>query len=386
MAEFDAGLSGERLATWVSRLVQIPSVTPHQAGPRAGVPGEAALAAAVATWFGSLGGQVTVEEVLPGRPNVYAIWPGRTSRWLAVDAHLDTVGVEQIAAADPFSGAIHAGRVWGRGAVDTKGSLGVILAVLEAMQARSQQPDANLLIGATMDEEVNATGAPAFAAWISAQGIVVDEMLVAEPTGCRPVVGHKGVLRVEFDVAGLAAHSSQPDMGRNAIVAAAQLILALAREYELLCARPAGPVGRPALTVTTVAGGSGTNVVPDRCTLAVDRRLIPGEPAETVAEALFALARQACPLPVTMHQRLQLSAFWQPPEAAFVQRMEGWSGLPAASVPYGTNAWAYPEVAHTCLVMGPGSINQAHGPEEWVEVTELEKMAAIYTRWWGLAP
>jgi acetylornithine deacetylase/succinyl-diaminopimelate desuccinylase-like protein len=377
-------VSGERLAAWVSRLVQIPSVTPHQAGPRAGVPGEAALAAAVATWFGDLGGQVTVEEVLTGRPNVYAIWPGRSSRWLAVDAHLDTVGVEQLAAADPFSGAIQDGRVWGRGAVDTKGSLGIILALLEAMHGRGQLPAANLLIGATMDEEVYATGAPAFAAWISRQGIAVDEMLVAEPTRCRPVVGHKGVLRVEFDVAGLAAHSSQPEAGRNAIAAAAELTLALVREHETLCARPVGPVGRPALTVTMVRGGSGTNIVPDRCTLSVDRRLVPGVPAAQVEAELMALAQKNCPLPVTMHRRLLLNAFWQTPEAAFVRHMEEWSGLTPASVPFGTNAWAYPNVARACLVMGPGSIDQAHGPEEWVEVAELEKMAAIYARWWGL--
>ena len=119
-------------------------------------------------WFADLGGEVSVEEVAPGRPNVYAIWPGRTRRWAAVDVHTDTVGVEQMAG-DPFSGAIRDGRVWGRGAVDTKASLGVILAVLEQMQRSGQQPEPNLLIGATMDEEVYATGAPAYAAWIGSQ-------------------------------------------------------------------------------------------------------------------------------------------------------------------------------------------------------------------------
>jgi acetylornithine deacetylase/succinyl-diaminopimelate desuccinylase-like protein len=71
----------EQLATWLARLVSIPSVTPTQAGPRAGAPGEARLAEALAGWFRELGGEVHVEDVLPGRPNVYAIWRGRTERW-----------------------------------------------------------------------------------------------------------------------------------------------------------------------------------------------------------------------------------------------------------------------------------------------------------------
>src|SRR5512141_1277369 len=95
----------DRLAAWLSRLVQIPSVTPYQAGPRAGQPGEGRLAAQLSEWFTALGGQVHRDEVLPDRPNIYAIWRGMSDRWLAIDAHMDTVGVEQMAG-DPFSGHI----------------------------------------------------------------------------------------------------------------------------------------------------------------------------------------------------------------------------------------------------------------------------------------
>src|ERR1041385_2434445 len=103
-------VTGERIAEWLSRLVRIPSVTPVQAGPRAGVPGEACIAEQVARWFAEFGGEVEREEVFPGRPNLYAIWRGRTERWAAIDVHLDTVGVEQMLG-DSFSGKIEEGKV-----------------------------------------------------------------------------------------------------------------------------------------------------------------------------------------------------------------------------------------------------------------------------------
>jgi acetylornithine deacetylase/succinyl-diaminopimelate desuccinylase-like protein len=130
-------LTGDRLAAWLSRLVQVPSVSPDHPGTRAGVTGEAKLAEAVAGWFRDLGGEVYQEEVLPGRPNTYGIWRGRSDRWVAVDVHLDTVGVEQMVG-DPFSGQVSDGRVYGRGAVDTKATLGVVLALLEATRESGQ--------------------------------------------------------------------------------------------------------------------------------------------------------------------------------------------------------------------------------------------------------
>lgn len=374
---------GEASAAWLSRLVQIPSVSPEQAGPRAGEPGEGRLAAAVAGWFSDLGGDVQIVEVLPGRPNVFGRWRGQQERWLAVDVHLDTVDVEQMRDA-PFSGHHAEGRVYGRGAVDTKASLAIILALLGEMQRTGQRPLANLLIAATVDEEVGATGAPAAAGWLRAQGLSIDELIVAEPTRCIPIHGHKGVVRLTFAVQGKAAHSSQPQGGQNAVIAAARLALALQGEHERLqLAAPAG-LGHPALTVTILQGGTGINVVPDACLLALDRRVVETERAAAVVADLEALAQKACPLPFTMQVQKEIDAFYQPAEALLIRQIVRWTGQTPAVAPYGTNAWAYTEVAHQCVVFGPGSIDQAHGAEEWVEVTELARAAAVYARWWGL--
>ena len=371
------------LATWLARLVQIPSVSPAQAGPRAGVAGEAAIATQVAKWFQQVGGEAHVAAVLPNRPNVYGIWRGRSDQWLAVDVHVDTVGVEQMIG-DPFSGEVRAGKVYGRGAVDDKATLAIVLALLEAMQATGQSPRANLLIAATVDEEVGATGAPASAAWIAGQGITIDELIVAEPTRCTPIHGHKGVVRLAFTVQGKTAHSSQPYLGHNAIVGAAELVMALQDEHDRLQTHAPTPLGNPMLTVTLVAGGNGINVVPDACTVSLDRRVVAGEKATTVVAALQTLAQRNCFLPLTTKELMALDAFYQPPDSGLVRDLSAWSGQPPEVAPYGTNAWAYNELASQCVVFGPGSIDQAHGAEEWVTVAELAKAAAIYAQWWGV--
>ena len=371
-------------AEWVSRLVQIPSVTPDQAGPRAGETGEAAIGRQIAQWFNELGGEVHVQGVRPGRANVYGIWRGTSERWLAVDVHIDTVGVEQMSD-PPFDGRIEEDRVYGRGAVDTKASLGIILALLEQMQQTGQRPAYNLLIGATVDEEIGTTGAPAFASWMAARQIVAEQMIIAEPTLCTPVHGHKGVVRLLIDVAGKAAHSSQPHMGQNAVVAAARLVLALDAENARLQTAPATPLGHAYLTPTVIHGGVGINVVPDACQLFVDRRVVETEDAHAVMTNLVELAEANCPLPIEVKVQKELDAFYQPGDSAWMQQLADWSGIAPEVAPYGTNAWAYPNVARERVVMGPGSIDQAHGATEWVEISQLAKMAHIYQQWWGIA-
>lgn len=373
-----------QLAQWLSRLVQLPSVTPVQAGNRAGIPGEARIAHAVAGWFRQLGGEVVVEEVLPDRPNVYGLWRGQTDTWVAVDIHVDTVGVEQMIG-EPFSGEIRDGRVWGRGAVDTKATLAVVLTLLELAQANRTTPLPNLVVAATVDEEFGATGAPAFAAWLRRQPFQVAQLIVAEPTLCAPVYGHRGLARFELTFHGVAAHTSQPELGQNALVAAARTILAYMDEHARLQQQPPATVGRPALTPSLIHGGTGINVVPDRCVLSIDRRIVDGEDPAAVVDTLYAAAAAVSGLPVTLHRLREIHAFLQPPSSDFVQQLAAWSGHAPRVAPYGTNAWAYRDLPAEVVVIGPGSIDQAHGAEEWVEIAELDSLFRIYAHWWGLA-
>lgn len=369
---------------WLSRLVQIPSVTPVQAGGDSAIAGEAHIAQAVADWFWQLGGEVHIEEVLPGRPNVYGLWRGRSDTWVAVDVHMDTVGVAQMAA-DPFSGEVRDSRVWGRGAVDTKATLGVILALLQTAQAAHRLPVPSLVIGATVDEEFGATGAPAFADWLRRRPFQVAQLIVAEPTCCAPVYGHRGLARFELTFRGIPAHTSQPDLGRNAIVAAARTVLAYAEEHRRLQTRPPATVGRPSLTTSIIHGGTGINVVPDQCVIAIDRRIVDGEEPAAVIDDLYAMAQNAGGLPVELRRLREIHAFLQKPDSGFVRQLAAWSGQTPQVAPYGTNAWAYRDLPAEVVVFGPGSIDQAHGAEEWVEIAQLERLTQVYAQWWGLA-
>jgi len=374
----------QELANWLSRLVKIPSVNPDQSDGDQSIAGEKRIATALANWFKQFGGDVYLDEVLPGRSNVYAIWWGTGNHWRAVDIHMDTVGVSQMTEA-PFSGTITGGKVRGRGASDTKATLGIVLAILEKLHKSGKKLDFNLLVCATADEEIGMAGAAGFARWLPKQGFRLNELLVAEPTLCQPAIGHKGDVRMMFDVEGLAVHSSQPEQGKNAITAAAHLIIALEEEHRRLQAMPPQPpLGHGKLTVTIVEGGNGLNTVPDACRVSVDRRTLPGEDVAKIKANLLHLAEEHCPLPFTLEEMDPLHAFLQPADTPWVQAITQFSGNDPITVPYGTNASYYTDLADEIVVLGPGSIDQAHGAEEWIEISELERMRDILLSWWGL--
>ena len=328
-----------------------------------------------------LGGEVYLDEVAEGRPNVYGIWQGKTNTWSAVDIHLDTVGVDQMTS-EPFSGNIMNNRVYGRGAADTKATLGIILAILEEMHHRNLKPATNLLVVGTADEEVDGLGAPAFAKWVHQKQIRLAQLLVAEPTSCRPVYGHKGEVRMSFTIQGKSAHSSKPHLGKNAVTAAAKLIQGFEAEHQQLQNNIQNlPLGPATLAVTLINGGTGLNVIPDSCCISIDRRTLPGEIPNEIILHLSKIAQQSCALTVNAKVLSALEAFYQSPNSPLIQRFADWSNLEPGIVSFGTNAWAYNGLAEECVVIGPGSIAQAHGQEEWVAISELEKMSSILERW-----
>ena len=377
----------EHLASWVSRLVQIPSVNPLHAGPRAREVGETRLAEALAAHFRDLGADsVELVEVFEGRPNVYGIWEGSSDKWVVLDVHTDTVTVEHCEG-DPFDGRIADGRVYGRGAVDTKASLGVMLALLEHARSEGLRPVPNLVVVGSISEEAGGLlGAVGFREWAERRGLTPDEVIVAEPTMCAPIHGHKGGVSLDITVKGLAAHSANPHLGRNAITAAAQMILALDAEHHRLQAlTPTTEVGNGTLTVAMINGGTGGNVVPDSCTVKVGRRIVPGEDNEQVAADLVALVERCCPLPVEIEQAyLGSPAFYQPPDSPFVQQLAAWAGTEPQVAAYGTNALRYDGFARQMVVFGPGSIDNAHTAVEYVELEELERCARVFEAWLGL--
>ncbi len=375
----------KRRAAQLSELVAINSVNPGHSGPRSGAGGEAALANWVADRAEQLGATTTLDEVEPGRPNVYARFRGTGDRLVAVDVHLDTVGVEHMEG-DPFDGRIAEGRVYGRGSVDTKATLAVLLPLLEDVAERRFELGPDLLLVGTVGEEYGGLpGAHRFSDWLQDSGERLDSLVVAEPTMCAPVHGHKGGLGMEITVHGHAAHSSKPELGANAINAAARVVLALQAEHERLVAeRPATAMGSGTLSVTEIGGGLARNIIPDACRLYAGRRVAPGEDPYLIFDELAAVARRAAdPLETTIElvNGRASGAFYQDPESELIQRLAEIAGSSPEVATYGSNALAYDEVTDDLVVFGPGSIDQAHQAVEWVAIEELDRADRVYRRW-----
>ncbi len=366
----------------LGELVAIPSVNPLQAGPRSGPGGEEALARWLAAATRELGAEVVVDEVEPGRPNVYAHFDAGADHTVAVDVHLDTVGVEHMTD-DPFDGRCVDGRVYGRGSVDTKATLAVVLPLLARSAGRLRS---NLVVLGTVAEEAGGlAGAYRFRDWATETGLRLDQVVVAEPTNCAPVHGHKGGLGLEITVVGEAAHSSKPELGRNAILGAARIVAAFEEEHQALVAgEPTTEVGTGTLSVTEIEGGLARNIIPDRCHLYAGRRTAPGEDPEAEYERLAEVARRAAaplPIEVAMANGRCSPAFYQPTDSPLVRDLSALADRPAETAGYGSNALVYPPVVGEVVVFGPGSIDQAHKAVEWVEVQELDRALRIYGEW-----
>lgn len=370
------------LAKRVGELVQIPSVNPLQAGPIGGSDGEAALAHRIANWAESLGAEVVLDQVLPGRPNVYARFAGSSDRVIVIDTHLDTVSVEHMTE-DPFDGRIQDDRVYGRGAVDTKATFAIVLSVLEELLADGQQPVPSVYVVGTISEEVGGLiGAAGFERWAAQKDLRVDQLIVAEPTLCAPVIGHKGILGLDITVHGHAAHSSKPELGINAISGAAKIVQAIDAENARIQADPAPTdVGNGTTSVTLMKGGAATNIIPDRCRLHAGRRVAPGEDPNQLFNDLTRLVTDAAaPTPVTVEMAggVCFAAFYQDPDSELVRRVSELAGASPEVATYGSNACTYPDLANEMILFGPGSIDQAHQAVEWIDIAEIAKAADFY--------
>ena len=387
-------LSAADLADSLAELVRIPSVNPLHTGPKAeaaGDLGEATIAGYLADRFVGLGAsEVILDEAADGRPNVYGIFPGRTDRVVALDVHTDTVTVEHMTE-EPFDGRIEDGFVWGRGALDTKASMGVMTALLAAWQRAGVRPEPTLLlVGSIAEEAGGMMGARRFRVWAEERGIEVDQMIIAEPTDFAPIHGHKGAAVVKVTTHGMAAHTSRPHLGKNAISAMAKVIAAYEAEHERLQSlTPETELGNSTITVAMIEGGTGGNVVPAECTIQVGQRVVPEIDANDAHLRLMQIAEEASPLPVSFTDlappredgRRGAQAFYQPSDIALAQELARWAGTEPTVAPFGTNAFGYDGFANEKVVFGPGSIDDAHQATERVAIDDLVKLAEVYTAW-----
>jgi acetylornithine deacetylase/succinyl-diaminopimelate desuccinylase-like protein len=354
-------------------LVRIPSVNPHGDPGTDGV-GEGRIADYLATFLRGIGATVELREVLPGRPNVVARWPGdRAGKPRVLFApHTDTVSVLGMSI-DPFGGEVRDGKVWGRGASDTKGPMASMLWALREMRERLPALGHEIWFAGLMSEEAEQHGSKALAAEER-----FDFVIAAEPTGLEVVHTHKGSCFLGLRTRGRAGHASRPDLGENAIVKMLRVLAwidgDLAREFAAL----RDPVlGSPTLSIGTIRGGSKTNIIPDLCEASVDMRFIPAQFTPGLREDFTARLRAVCP-DVEIDLPLAPPLYTDPAHPLIVKLGE--CGAQPVGAPWFCDACFFAERGMPAVALGPGSIAQAHTKDEHIAVADLEKGVEFFRR------
>ena len=383
----------------LSKLVSIPSVNPMGGPGRGPEYGESRLTDYLQSLLKELGIEVARFPVEAGRDNLIArldghVPPARGGRVLLFAAHQDTVPVEGMTI-EPFAAKVSGGRLYGRGACDVKGGMAAMLTALARLARQRPAGMPTVVLGLTVNEECGFTGAKALVKlWTERPGGILPckphAAIVAEPTGLQVVVAHKGVVRWRTHTTGRAAHSSRPEAGQNAIYRMARIVQALERYHlEVLGKRPPHALCGPAtLSVGTIRGGASVNTVPDRCTIEIDRRLMPQEcTQEAYQEAVDFLAKETPMVPPPIHD----PPFMLGSPLSDVENRGLADRLASAArpvicecrqigVPYATDAAFFAAGGVPSVVFGPGSIEQAHTADEWIALDQLEQAAEIYYR------
>jgi acetylornithine deacetylase len=374
----------EEAAALLRALVEIPSVNPRGRVPsRAVGEGEAEVAAFVRAWLGERGVPASMAEVLPGRPNVLAVLPGRDRRAVLLESHLDTVETTDTGTGPP-AGQVRDGRLYGRGACDAKGPLAAFMLAAAALAAGT--PACTVILAAVCDEEHGYQGVTRLLGDPGdLRGHDLLGAVVGEPTDLLPVIAHKGVVRYTVRTIGRAAHSSRPADGTNAISLLAPVLAHLATTPPGVPPHPLlGPATRCA---TRVRGGTAPNAVPARAEVDVDRRTLPGEDPMAVwrreRDELTRLADVPGSIevdqPFTIDHALDTSAT-SDIVTALGQALRD-RGRPAAvtGLPFGTDASKLAQAGIPSVVFGPGSVADAHSADESIAIADVTLAAEIIT-------
>ncbi|MFT4176847.1 MAG: M20 family metallopeptidase [Luteolibacter sp.] len=364
--------------TLLQELVRIPSVNPDNL-PGTEKTGEFALAEHLRGLLESWEADVTLEEIRPGRPNLIARFAPRDGRpRILLGPHLDTVGVGGMTV-EPFGGEIRDGKLWGRGASDTKGPMAAMLWGLFQNREKLATLPVAVDFVAFMGEESCQWGSKNFAEKYASEYTFA---IVGEPTSMQVVHVTKGSLWASLRATGKAAHSSQPERGENAILKLARTLDFLDKNLGQKLATYTHPVlGRSTLNIGVIHGGSRPNIVPDHAEAQLDIRITPSLAEAGGALALLELTLAENHLPVEL-----LTAHENPPMATdpahpILQALLATDpATRLAGAPWFSDAAHLSNGGIPSICIGPGSIDQAHTIDEFIEISALEHGAEFFTK------
>jgi acetylornithine deacetylase len=327
------------------------------------------------------------------KANLLALIGPEADGGVLLSGHTDVVPVDgQAWTSDPWTLTRRDGRLYGRGAADMKAFLALALAAASDFAAANLKRPVQLAF--SYDEEIGCLGAPSLIEDLVRAGPQPAVVIVGEPTSMETVSGHKGIATFKVTVTGKEAHSSLTHLGVSAIMEAARLIArisALADELERGAdpKSPFTPKGA-SLTIGQIKGGTAVNILARECVFAFDLRAPPGIDARKVLQPVFDLAEQldaelkarAPEAGVRIETRSGTPPLNPDPGGAaekLARRLAGDNG-PGRVVSYAAEAGQFQEAGYSTVICGPGSIEQAHQPDEYLEVSQLERGAAFMAR------
>jgi len=378
-----AAIDQDEVVAFHRGLVQIPSVNP---------PGDCRDAIDyVEKPLRDAGFEIERIGNLDIMPNVLASIGPKDGKTLLVNAHVDVVPIGERAAwsHEPFGAEIADGKIYGRGAGDDKASVTAQVLAALAVQRSGIPLSGRLVVNEVSDEEVGG--------WHGAR-FVADEItfrpdfvIVGEQTLNRVCVGEKGGAGVEITVTGKTAHGALPWEGANAIEGLAEVIVALRKElWPKLAERTHWAFHPSSASVNMISGGVKSNVVADKASCYLDRRIIPGEEPEACRLEVEEIAKRAvAAVPgttVTVEFLAGLDgrrASEAPVDAPLVQAMLGANerlglSMDPTGFSMGTDGRFFEAKGIPTIVYGPGDPNQAHKPDEWVGIDEIMEATRAY--------
>lgn len=348
-------------------LIRIPSVNPDGVAGTDRV-GEKTCAEFLQRFLSDLGAEAELREVLPGRPNVVARFPSNRpgKPRLLLAPHTDTVSVVGMTI-DPFSGEVREGKVWGRGASDTKGPMAAMLDALRVCRDLLPELSHEIWFAGLMGEEAGQHGSAALAAEEH-----FDFVIVGEPTNLQTVHTHKGAANLILRTTGRAAHSSTPQLGENAIEKMLDVLAAFRiRAGEDFSPQTDPVLGPPTFSIGIVQGGSKINIVPDACEAQINIRTVPGQNIQPLLDGLIR------DFPGLIIDSALSTPLWTDPTHPLIRTLESCGATPIGA-PWFCDGALFSAAGMAAVALGPGSLAQAHTADEWITVEDLERGTAFF--------
>lgn len=338
----------------------------------------------LAAWFETLGFTITIQAVpnAKGKFNLLAKL-GSGTGGLLLAGHSDTVPFDENRwLSDPLKVTDSDNKLFGLGSCDMKGFFAFILQACQSIKLSTLKKP--LYVLATADEETTMAGARFFA---NSEIIKPDVAIIGEPTNLVPVVMHKGHMSHKISIKGQAGHSSRPASGVNAIEIMHYVIselLLLRESLKINFTNEAFDVPTPTINLGAIRGGDNANRICGHCELDIDMRSLPGMADQ---ELVLWLSKAMQPIAEKHPGRLTISeldpsspSFQQMPESELVLTAEKLSGHNCCAVNYATEAPFIQQLGCQTIVMGPGSIEQAHQPNEYLAHSEIAKTEQLLTK------